>query len=117
MRQTLSRFRAPVYVVSMTADKPGEIKPAIPAKSLIPFEHRVERAAGDFRRGVPVLIRGTEGENGLTVAAETVNDPTLKELVSRYGAPSLILTHARASTLKIRLYTADVVSIALGQHA
>ena len=117
MRQTLSRFRGPVYVVSMTADKPGEIKPTIPAKSLIPFEHRVERAAGDFRRGAPVLIRGVEGENGLAVAAETVNDPTLEQLVSRCGAPSLILTHARASTLKIRLYTADVVSIPLSPHS
>ena len=117
MRQTLSRFRGPVYVVSMTADKPGEIKPTIPAKSLIPFEHRVERAAGDFRRGAPVLIQGMEGENGLAAAAEMVDDPTLEQLVSRYGAPSLILTHARASTLKIRLYTADVVSIPLSPHS
>ncbi len=54
-----------------------------------------------------------EGESGLIVAAETVNDSTLMDLVRRYGAPSLILTHARASTLKIRLYTADAVSIPL----
>src|SRR5258708_17036247 len=58
-----------------------------------------------------------EGESGLIVAAEPVNDSTLTDLVRRYGAPSLILTHPRASTLKIRLYTADVVSIPLeGLH-
>ena len=90
-----------------------DTNPATPAKALIPFEHRVERAAGDFRRGAPVLIVDMEGESGLIVAAETVNDGTLQALMHSFGAPSLILTHARASTLKIRLYTADVVSIPL----
>ena len=97
----------------MTTKKTGDANPATPVKALIPFEHRVERVAGDFRRGAPVLITDMEGESGLIVAAETVNDRTLQDLVRRYGAPSLILTHARASTLKIRLYTADVVSIPL----
>lgn len=32
-------------------------------------------------------------------------------LVQRYGAPLLVLTHARARTLKIRLYTPDVAAI------
>ena len=102
-----------MYVVSMTTERTGDISPAKAANALIPFQHRVERAAGDFRRGVPVLIADMEGESGLIVAAETVNDRILEDLVRRYGAPSLILTHARASTLKIRLYTADVVSIPL----
>jgi GTP cyclohydrolase II len=97
----------------MTIKGPEDPDPATPAKTLIPFEHRVERAAGDFRRGAPVLIGDMEGESGLIVAAETVNDGTLHVLVRSFGAPSLILTHARASTLKIRLYTADVVSIRL----
>jgi GTP cyclohydrolase II len=97
----------------MTTKEPEDTNPATPAKTLIPFEHRVERAAGDFRRGAPVLINDMDGENGLIVAAETVNDGTLKVLVQSFGAPSLILTHARGSTLKIRLYTADVVSIPL----
>src|SRR5258706_13069763 len=113
MLTTLSRFRVPVYVVSMTTEGTGDISPANPGNALIPSEHRVERAAGDFRRGAPVLIADMEGESGLIVAAETVNDSTLMDLVRRYGAPSLILTHARASTLKIRLYTADAVSIPL----
>jgi GTP cyclohydrolase II len=97
----------------MTTKETEDTNPATPAKTLIPFEHRVERAAGDFRRGAPVLINDMDGENGLIVAAETVDDGTLQVLVRRFGAPTLILTHARASTLKIRLYTADVVSIPL----
>jgi len=113
MRQTLSRFQGPVYVVSMTIKGPEDTNPETPAKTLIPFEHRVERAAGDFRRGAPVLIVDMQGESGLIVAAETVSEGSLMDLVRRYGAPALILTHARASTLKIRLYTADVVSIPL----
>src|SRR6266550_3492945 len=87
MRQTLSRFQGPVYVVSMTIKGPEAANPETPAKTLIPFEHRVERAAGDFRRGAPVLIADMEGESGLIVAAETVNDSTLMDLVRRYGAP------------------------------
>jgi GTP cyclohydrolase II len=113
MRQTLSRFRGPVYVVSMTTYQTEYSAPATPARTLIPFEHLVERAGGDFRRGAPVLICDMEGESGLIVAAETISEGTLAVLVRSFGAPSLILTHARASTLKIRLYTADVVSIPL----
>jgi GTP cyclohydrolase II len=97
----------------MTASNPGEIKPVMPDKSLVSFEHRVERAAGDFRRGAAVLIRAKTGENALAAAAETVSDKTLAALVELCGAASIILTHARAATLKIRLYTPDVVKISL----
>jgi GTP cyclohydrolase II len=97
----------------VTTKRPRDTNPPTPVKALIPFEHRVERAAGDFRRGAPVLIADMEGESGLIVAAEAVNDGTLGGLVRRFDTPSLILTHARAATLKIRLYTADVVSIPL----
>jgi GTP cyclohydrolase II len=114
MRQTLSRFPGPVYVGEMTADKPGEIKPAI-SHALVPPEQRVERAAGDLRRGAPVLIRaGVAGESGIAVAAETVTNETLVALAALGEPASLILTHARAATLKIRLYTAEVVSIPVG---
>ena len=113
MRQTLSRFPGPVYVGIMTADKPGEIKP-VALKTLVSSEQRVERAAGDLRRGAPVLIRAdVAGQSGLIVAAETVGDETLCALAGIGGPASLILTHARAATLKIRLYTAEMVSIPL----
>jgi GTP cyclohydrolase II len=72
----------------------------------------VERAAGELRRGAPVLIRArTRNESVVAVAAETVSEATLAGLVKLCGAPFSILTHARAATLKIRLYTPDVVSI------
>ena len=113
MRQTLSRFPGPVYVGAMTADKPGEIKPAN-LQNLVSSEQRVERAAGDFRRGAPVVIRAeTAAQSGLAVAAETIRDETLAALAALGGPPSLILTHARAATLKIRLYTAAVVRVPL----
>jgi GTP cyclohydrolase II len=105
-----------VYVEGMTADNTGEIMP-VPLQGLIPSEQRVERAAGDFRRGAPVLIRAqTDGQSGLAVAAETVRDGTLRALAGIAGPASLILTHARAATLKIRLYTAEFVSIPLAAN-
>ena len=79
-------------------------------QALVPSGHRVERAAGDFRRGVPVIIRSGASERALAVAAETVTDATLTRLAD-YDALALILTHARAATLKIRLYTDEVVSV------
>ncbi len=72
----------------------------------------MERAAGELRRGAPVLIRAqARNESVVAVASETVTDATLAGLVKLCGAPLSILTHARAATLKIRLYTPDVVSI------
>ena len=78
----------------------------------MPWEHRVERAAGDLRRGVAVLIRAEKhGESALAVAAETVDDRTLQALTENFGAALSILTHDRAATLKIPLYTREVVLI------
>lgn len=90
----------------------GEIPETSHGGVLVPREHRVERAAGDFRRGVPVLIRGSHaGDAAIAVAAETVTNRTMKTLEMRFGAPSAVITHARAATLKIRLYTQEVVLI------
>src|SRR5258707_408183 len=73
---------------------------------IVPPEHRVERAAGDLRRGMPVLIRATrESAGAIAVAAETVTGRTLAALIHRFGAPLSVLTHDRALTLKIPLYT------------
>ena len=113
MRQTLSRFAGPVYVGTMKAGKLGEIVPESEIDGLVPASHRVERAAGDFRRGVPVVVRGPDGESVLALAAETATDVALTQLAGLGAAGALILTHARAATLKIRLYTDEVVSVAL----
>jgi GTP cyclohydrolase II len=97
----------------MTARKTGRAasRKSTVAKLLSP-DHLVERAAGDLRRGAPVLIRAAKrNESVVAVAAETVTDATLAALVRLCGPPVSILTHARAATLKIRLYTADVVGI------
>ena len=122
----------------MTARKIGESpKGLAQGLELVSPEHRVERAAGDFRRGVPVRLaaRGAINPNGgnggaddgvIAVAVETVTDATLTALRDICVSPStpsakraarphgvLILTHARAATLKIRLYTPEVVGLAL----
>lgn len=78
------------------------------ANVLTDAAQRVERAAGDLRRGVPVSIDGT-----VAAAVETMNAQTLTRLRTALGEPMLILTHARARTLKIRLYTSDAVGIAV----
>jgi GTP cyclohydrolase II len=69
---------------------------------------RVARAVDALRRGKAVAIRG---DRPITVlAVETASDSALKGL-ARNGRAFLLLTHARARTLKIRLYTKDVVAL------
>ncbi len=90
----------------------GEYPESRSGTELVPPRHRVERAAGDLRRGAPVLIRGAHaGEASIAVAAETVEAQTLRILEARFGAPFAVLTHHRAATLKIPLYTPEVVLI------
>jgi GTP cyclohydrolase II len=93
----------------------GRPEAEVQGRDLVSTQHRVERAAGDFRRGVPVFIRSSRnGESALVVAAETVTDDTLARLSALARSPGeLILTHARAATLKIRLYTPEIVSLPL----
>lgn len=75
-------------------------------------QHRVERAAGEFRRGVPIILRNRE-ERILAVAAETLTDASLSALNGLDAAPLMVLTHARAETLKIHRYTPEAVAIRL----
>jgi GTP cyclohydrolase II len=81
--------------------------------ALVSAQHQVERAAGDLRRGMPVAIRDGAGHLGIIVAAETVRAETLADLRRRFPRGVLVLTHTRAATLKIRLYTAEIVCLAL----
>ena len=82
----------------------------------------VERAVMELRRGIPVVIEdapdGVEGSSGgsavLVCAAELADAETLEFLENQTGAwPNLHLTHRRAETLKIRLYTEGGVSVAI----
>ena len=92
----------------MTAEESGE-----KGAGLVSPEHQVERSCGDLRRGMPVLIRSDRaGESAIAAAAETLSGATLAALTRSYGAPAAMLTHARAATLKIPLYTEDAVSVA-----
>lgn len=83
-----------------------------PAFSLSPLVV-VDRAIGDFRRGIPVLITG----GGLAVMATPAEllggelADALKAWVRGPDAqgPYLALTHHRAATLKIRRYTPEIV--------
>lgn len=70
----------------------------------------VERAIGDFRRGLPVIITEADATSVLALAAELAEPETVQALTQWAAAkPHLVLTHQRAATLKIRLYTPDVV--------
>jgi GTP cyclohydrolase II len=87
------------------------------ANVLVSAIQRTERAAGDFRRGMPVVIAAEGDESAIALAAETATDVALNQLAQAFGAPTLVLTPARAQTLKIPLYTPDVVAIALPHDA
>ena len=63
----------------------------------------VARAAGALRAGLPVALEG----GFAMLAAETLEDG------ARPAKGHLVLSHARARTLKIRLYTPDVVALPL----
>jgi len=69
-----------------------------------------DRAMYELRRGRPVLVTDGDGPGALAVAAETVSEPAIA-LLTRLGGrkPDLAITHHRARTLKVPLYTDDVV--------
>jgi len=72
---------------------------------------RLNRARGDLRMGLPVVIAGPAG-GALVAAAETLDPVRLADLAA-LGAPVLALTAHRARTLKARAYDGDLARIAL----
>jgi GTP cyclohydrolase II len=66
---------------------------------------RIARAVDALRAGRPVRLNGSHG----MLAAETATAALLK----RFKPGWLVLSHARARTLKIRLYTPEVVALPL----
>jgi GTP cyclohydrolase II len=72
----------------------------------------VERAANALRTGKPVTVRDGR-EIVMVFAVETI---TARQLAAMGKTASLVLTHARARTLKIRLYTPDVVALPLAKN-
>lgn len=76
---------------------------------------RINRARGDLRMGVPVVIAG-EGRAALVVGVEALSTERLAALKT-HGAPELALTARRAETLKAPLYNDDVARLALPEGA
>jgi len=67
------------------------------------------RAVDAFRRGSPVRVQ-SKGQTFLALAVETATDQSLKAITVS-STPLLLLTHARARTLKIRTYTPEIVGV------
>ena len=72
----------------------------------------IERAAHALREGQPVAIKDGR-EIVIVYAVETIRDASLKAARKTVKNLRLVLTHARARTLKIRLYTPDVIVLAV----
>ncbi len=72
---------------------------------------RVILAIDAFRRGRPVAIKGTGG-TVLAWSLETLPAPVFAALRPAKNA-KLVLSHARARTLKIRIYTPEIVALAM----
>ena len=61
-----------------------------------------ERAAGDLRRGLPVIVVPSRGRPSLIAAAELANTALIAALKAwTKRAPHVLLTHNRARTLKM----------------
>jgi len=70
----------------------------------------VDRAAHDFRRGRAIQIRDGAGSAVIAVAAEMGTDQVISRLTELGGdEPAIAITHHRARTLKVRLYTDEIV--------
>jgi GTP cyclohydrolase II len=76
----------------------------------------IERAAHELREGKPVIVRNGR-EIVIAYAVETLSNAALRNARKTVKGLSLVLTHARARTLKIRLYTPGVVALALDAKA
>jgi GTP cyclohydrolase II len=99
----MSKFMAAARKAKLT-------KPRRPAGSAVA---RVTKAAIAMREGLPVVIRDGR-RTFLVYSVETIGKRALAELNRN---ARLVLTHARARTLKIRLYTPDVVALPLDKSA
>src|SRR6056297_1791297 len=68
------------------------------------------RARAALRMGVPVVLRGAEGD-ALVLAAETLDAQRLADLQALGGQPVLAITARRAETLKARAYDGDLARV------
>jgi len=104
---SLPGFGVPVYVGRMPASPSPGTRKRKGSRPRDPALLSTTRAVEAFRLGLPVAIRGKDG-NALALAVETAPDGGVRALGK---SPLLLLSHARARTLKIRLYTPEVVAL------
>lgn len=73
----------------------------------------VERAAYELRCGRPVFVLDESDRAALVLATEMATETRIQSLTDLGGGqlPHIVLTHHRAETLKIRLYTPEIVRI------
>lgn len=73
----------------------------------------VERAAYELRCGRPVFVLDESEHAALILATEMATEKRIGGLTEIGGGqrPHIVLTHHRAETLKIRLYTPEIVRI------
>lgn len=73
----------------------------------------VERAAFELRCGRPVFVLDESDQATAVIATEMANEARIQSLIELAGGqlPHIVLTHHRAATLKIRLYTPEFVRI------
>lgn len=72
---------------------------------------QLARARADLRMGVPVVLKGESP--ALVMAAETLSQQRLADLLALGGEPVLAVTARRAETLKARVYDGDLARIIL----
>jgi GTP cyclohydrolase II len=84
------------------------------AGALLDGAAQVDRAQSELRRGLPVVVLPQRGPASLVVAAELSSPVALNALKTWSGKTlRVLLTHHRAATLKIRLYTEEIVAVPL----
>ena len=73
----------------------------------------VERAAFELRCGRPVFVLDESDRATAVIATEMANEARIQGLIDLADGklPHIVLTHHRAATLKIRLYTPEFVRI------
>ncbi|HAB40182.1 MAG TPA: GTP cyclohydrolase II, partial [Rhodobacteraceae bacterium] len=67
------------------------------------------RARADLRMGVPIVLSGTVSI--VAVAAESLSDARLSDVLKLDGTPVLALTGRRAQTLKAHVYDGNIARI------
>jgi GTP cyclohydrolase II len=78
----------------------------------------VNRAIGELRRGVAVVLETGEGDRMLALPAETATEATLAEFLAASGsAPSLLLAASRAACMKAGIAASAVLLPAGGTAA